>query len=133
MKALLNSLFFGAVGGQLGVSNMEQCRFCISKATYPFSLTHLVVKQRIQEVIHTYTIYRRPFRLLKEITHPAQERLPTPPGFTSNTLSSVKLVWIHLGHTSTTAAVGPTRPTVFLPYPRRLQSLTIFRCHFEGS
>ena len=75
LKALLNSLFFGAVRGQLGVSNMEQCRFCISKASYPFSLIHLVVKQRIQEVIHTYTIHRRPFWLLNEITHPAQERL----------------------------------------------------------
>ena len=41
-----------------------------------------------------------------------------------------KVVWIHLGHTSTTVTVGPT---VFLPYPRRLQSLTIFRCHYEGS
>ena len=40
-----------------------------------------------------------------------------------------KVVWIHLGHTSTTVTVGPTRPTVFLPYPRRLQSLTVFRCH----
>ena len=37
---------------------MEQCRVCISKATltYPFSLSHLVGKQRIQEVIHTYTV-----------------------------------------------------------------------------
>ena len=35
---------------------MEQYRVCISKAAYPFSLTHLVVKQQIQEV--KYTIYR---------------------------------------------------------------------------
>ena len=44
-----------------------------------------------------------------------------------------KVVRIHLGHTSTTVTVGPTRPTAFLPYPRRLQSLTVFRCHYEGS
>ena len=31
----------------LGVFYMEQCRFCIYKATYPLSLTHLVGKQRI--------------------------------------------------------------------------------------
>ena len=35
---------------------MEQCIVCISKATYPLSLTHLVVKQQIQEVIHTLSI-----------------------------------------------------------------------------
>ena len=26
-----------------------------------------------------------------------------------------------------------TRPTVFRPYPRRLQSLTVCRCHYKGS
>ena len=31
----------------LGVFYMEQCIFCIYKATYPLSLTHLVGKQRI--------------------------------------------------------------------------------------
>ena len=54
MHALLNSSVNPL--GQLGVFYMEQCRFSISKATYPFSLTHLVVKQQIQEVIHTISI-----------------------------------------------------------------------------
>ena len=31
----------------LGVFYMEQCIFCIYKATHPLSLTHLVGKQRI--------------------------------------------------------------------------------------
>ena len=48
LHALLNSL---NPLGLLNVFYMEQCRVCISKAT--FSLTHLVVKQQIQEVIHT--------------------------------------------------------------------------------
>ena len=58
------------------------CRFCIFKATYPLCLRQLVAKQRIQEVILTYTA-RQPFRLLKEdhgVIPLAQERLATPQG-----------------------------------------------------
>ena len=29
--------------------------------------------------------------------------------------------------------ISPVGPTVFIPYPRRLQSLTVFRCRYEGS
>ena len=98
---------------------MEQCRVCISKATYPFSLTPLVVKQQIQEVIHTLSIGTQPrkgwprYRDLRPIFFPVYSGVGS---FRSHKYQ-----------------ISPVGPTVFLPYPRRLQSVTVFRCRYEGS
>ena len=73
-------------------------------------------------------------RILRSLL-PAQERLVTPLGSTSPTLFET-VVWVLLH-------VCPTRtskwkwcemgPTVFRSYPRRLDSLTICRCHYKAA
>ena len=57
----------------------------------------------------------------------AQERLTTPPGSTSPILFKL---WCRFFYQRKWCETGPT---VFRPYPRRLESLTVYRCHCKGS
>ena len=68
-----------------------------------------------------------------QITHPAQERLATPPGSTSPTLFDQWCGFLYVPQEPDKCKCCETGPTVFRPYPRRLESLTICRCHCKGS
>ena len=122
---------------ELEVFYLEQCRFCISKTTDPFSLTHLVVKQQIQEAIHKYTVYtcRWQFRLLKESS--PYRYWPTQPrkGWQHH-LDLRPMLFPNSGVSSFRShkyQISPVGPTVFLTYPEKLQSLTVFRCpYYKG-
>ena len=68
-----------------------------------------------------------------QITHPAQERLTTPSGSTSPTLSEQWCGFFYAPQEPDKWKCCETGPTVFRPYPRRLESLTICTCHYKGS
>ena len=68
-----------------------------------------------------------------QITHPAQERLTTPSWSTSPTLSEQWCGFFYTPQEPDKWKCCETGPTVFRPYPRRLESLTICRCHYKGS
>ena len=96
---------------------------------------------------HYYTVYSQPLRLLKEdhevitplhkdlslqVTHPAQERLATPPGSMSPTLFKQWWRFFHVPQELDEKVLWD-RTYSFRPYPRRLEGITIFRCHYKGS
>ena len=96
--------------------------------------------QKIQEVIHKYTVYtfRGPFRLLKESS---PYRKPTQPkkGW-PHRLDLRPILFPNSGvgsfrsHKYQISPVRPTEPTVFLTYLGKLQSLTAFRCpYYKGN
>ena len=63
-----------------------------------------------------------------------QERLATPLGSTSPTLFEQCRVFFYVPHELISAGkCCETGPTVFRPHPRRLESLTIRRCHYKGA
>ena len=61
-----------------------------------------------------------------QITHPAQERLTTPSGSTSPTLSEQWCGFFYAPQEPDKWKCCETGPTVFRPYPRRLEGLTVF-------
>ena len=68
-----------------------------------------------------------------QITHPNQERLATPPGSTSPTFFEQLCGFFYVPQEPDKWKGSETGPTVFLPYSRRTESLTICRCHYKGS
>ena len=68
-----------------------------------------------------------------EITHPVQERLATPPGSTYTFFKQ----WCRFFYIPQEPDVKwkccERGPTVCCPYTRRLESLTVCRCHCKGS
>ena len=72
----------------------------------------------------------------KPVQHHAKDlyisRLTTTPGSTTPTLYE-QCVGSLTSHSINIGKDCETGPTVFRPYPRRLESLTICRCHYKGS
>ena len=68
-----------------------------------------------------------------QITHPPQERLATPPASTSPTLFEQWCGFFFILLEPDKRECCETGPTVFRPYPRRLESLTVWVCHYKGS
>ena len=68
-----------------------------------------------------------------QIIHPAQERLATPPGSTSPTLFELWCGFFYVPQEPGKCKCFETGRTVFCSYPRRLESLTVCRCHCKGS
>ena len=72
-------------------------------------------------------------------THPTHNvndvwRLVTPPGSTSPTLFEQWCGFFYVSRESDDKGKSfETGPTVFLPYPSRLESLTVCTCHYKGS
>ena len=63
-----------------------------------------------------------------------QERLATPLGSTSPTLFEQWRVFFYVPHELISAGkCCETEPAVFRLHPRRLESLTVRRCHYKGS
>ena len=73
----------------------------------------------------------------KPVQHHAKDpyiylRLTTTPGSTTPTLYE-QCVGSLTSHSINIGKDCETGPTGFRPYPRRLESLTICRCHYKGS
>ena len=60
-------------------------------------------------------------------------RLTTTLGSTSPTLSEQWCEFFYVPQEPGKCKCCETGPTVFRPYPRRLESLTVCRCHYKGS
>ena len=60
-------------------------------------------------------------------------RLTTTPGSTSPTLFQQWCGFFYVLQEPNKCKCCETGPTVFRPYPRRLESLTVCRCHYKGS
>ena len=60
-------------------------------------------------------------------------RLTPTPGSTSPTLFEQWCGFFYVPQEPDKCKCCETGPTVFRPYPRRLESLTVCRCHYEGS
>ena len=60
-------------------------------------------------------------------------RLTTTPGSTSPTLFEQWCGFFYVLQEPDKCKCCETGPTVFRPYPRRLESLTVCRCHYKGS
>ena len=81
--------------------------------------------QQIQEAIHTLSIGSR------EGNNPPS---PEKVGHTTEVYVQYSFQCSGVGSfRSHKYQISPGGPTVFIPYPRRLQSLTVFRCRYEGS
>ena len=59
-------------------------------------------------------------------------RLTTTPGSTSPTLFEQWCGFFYVPQEPDKCKCCETGPTVFRPYPRRLESLTVCRCHYKG-
>ena len=68
-----------------------------------------------------------------QITHLALERLATPPGSTSPAFFELWGGFFYVPQEPDKWKCCETGPTVFRPYPRRLESLTVCRCYYKGS
>ena len=60
-------------------------------------------------------------------------RLATPPGSTTPTLFEQWCGFSYVPRKSDKCKCCETEPTDFPPYPTRLESLTVCRCHYKGS
>ena len=58
-------------------------------------------------------------------------RLATPPGSTSPTLFEQWWGFFYVPQEPGKCKCCETGPTIFRPYPRRLESLTVCRCHYS--
>ena len=68
-----------------------------------------------------------------QMTQPAQERLATPPGSTSPTLFEQWCEFFYVPQEPDEWKCCETGPTVFRPYPKRLESLTVCSYHCKDS
>ena len=68
-----------------------------------------------------------------QITYPAQERMATPQGSTSPTLFEQWCGFFYVPQELDKWKCCGTGPTVFRPYPRRLEILIVCTCHCKGS
>ena len=59
--------------------------------------------------------------------------MTTTPGSTSPTLFEQWCGFFYVPQEPDKCKCCETGPTVFRPYPRRLESLTVCRCHYKGS
>ena len=60
-------------------------------------------------------------------------RLTTTPGSTSPTLFEQWCGFFYVPQEPNKCKCCETGPTVFRPYPRKLESLTVYRCRYKGS
>ena len=67
-------------------------------------------------------------------TYPTHDvwRLATPPGSESPTLFEQWCGFFYVPQEPDKCKCCETGPTVFHPYPRRLESLIVCRCHYKG-
>ena len=87
---------------------------------------------------HTWAPLAAAFHLLPDCTHPTKNvndawRLATPTGSTSPTIFEQWCGFFYIPQEPGKCKCCQTEFTVFRPYPRRLESLTICRCHYKGS
>ena len=112
----------------------------IIKGKMPWSLIKFFLSLFIFIYLITSTIWcrthnRAGFQLSVslQITNPAQERLATPPRSTSPTLFEQWCRFFYVPQEPDKWKCCETGPTVFRPYPRRLENVTVCRCHCKGS
>ena len=112
----------------------------IIKGKMPWSLIKFFLSLFIYIYLITSTIWcrthnRAGFQLSVslQITNPAQERLATPPRSTSPTLFEQWCRFFYVPQEPDKWKCCETGPTVFRPYPRRLENVTVCRCHCKGS
>ena len=112
----------------------------IIKGKMPWSLIKFFIYLFIFIYLITSTIWcrthnRAGFQLSVslQITNPAQERLATPPRSTSPTLFEQWCRFFYVPQEPDKWKCCETGPTVFRPYPRRLENVTVCRCHCKGS
>ena len=112
----------------------------IIKGKMPWSLIKFFLSFFIFIYLITSTIWcrthnRAGFQLSVslQITNPAQERLATPPRSTSPTLFEQWCRFFYVPQEPDKWKCCETGPTVFRPYPRRLENVTVCRCHCKDS
>ena len=112
----------------------------IIKGKMPWSLIKFFIYLFIFIYLITSTIWcrthnRTGFQLSVslQITNPAQERLATSPRSTSPTLFEQWCRFFYVPQEPDKWKCCETGPTVFRPYPRRLENVTVCRCHCKGS
>ena len=87
---------------------------------------------RIPTDFYFYFYYITSQRLYSITRRIRISRLTTTPGSTTPTLYE-QCVGSLTSHSINIGKDCETGPTVFRPYPRRLESLTTCRCHYKGS
>lgn len=112
-----------------------------NKTLYNF-LLHLAVqgmtynKKTSHEHIYLFNLYHHVVQNIQQCDEPTHPRI----GLLLHHWGPCPLLFLNSRVDSLTShkkqmSESPVRwdPTVFCPYPRRLQSLTVFRCHCKGS